>query len=206
MIKEELSEENNVITFCPSSLSKLSDMEISLMRNQIFPQSILQTSYYLLSILNPGASKARNQRPKILGSWKQTSPILAILIFEQKLPTLYISQIISKVKFHFSMWDVISLLSSCWEAHISPAPCQMQADTIPEPTDPGDAFPAKFFRNTFPMTSGPPPALMLLTTPTAHLDLVFNPPVPLHSLQSHPELFWFFSSPIIPSNLQAGQI
>lgn len=53
----------------------------------------------------------------------------------------------------------------------------MQADTIPEPTDPGDAFPAKFFRNTFPVTFGPPLILMLAASCSqlVHLDLVFNP-------------------------------
>lgn len=47
IVKEELPEENAVITFSPSILSKLVDMEISLKKDQIF--STAHTLDFLLS-------------------------------------------------------------------------------------------------------------------------------------------------------------
>lgn len=118
MIKEELPEENAVITFSPSIISKLPDTEISL-RDQIF--STVHSSDFLLSYQypKPRAFKARKQKPKYLEVGSKTSKIykmscilqslLAIFLFEQELPTLYVSQIISELKFHFFTRGMCSL-------------------------------------------------------------------------------------------------
>lgn len=85
-----------------------------------------------------------------------------------------------------------SLFSSCWEVHGSPPLCQTQGGTTTEPTDQADASPANFFRNTFPVTFGPPPASdvggQLLTTPYFILTR-FLTSLSLCALQSHPGLF-----------------
>lgn len=68
MIKEELPEENAVITFNLSILSKLADMEVSIMRNQVF--STVHTSDLLLSSQYLKPKGFQSQESDTQNNWK----------------------------------------------------------------------------------------------------------------------------------------